>query len=1381
MNIRRPFLVIFTGLGALLLLGTTLALLHPDATRAAPAATVRYVSATYGNDSSDCTDAQHPCKTIQYALAQAAEGDEIHVHLGVYTATLAITRSVTLQGGWGVSEVMGWLSWMRSGCNPDGTVLDGEGAGRVIQISGNVTPVIDCFTVTGGDATGLGGSPTGDDAGGGIYGQDAAPIFINSIISGNLASSTGTAYGGGIYLRNAPATAVISNNVITHNVAAGPTSGIGRGGGIYLGDSSVQVLSNTIGRNRAGNEDGYGGGIAVEGGQPIIADNLIFGNTGALGGKGIGGGIYIWSGTPATVERNEIAYNIALFGSGSAGEPAQGGGLYYAGNPSVAAIIRGNYIHDNIATASTPPDGEGGGIYLFRLSSGSVVEGNRLESNVAGHNGSGKGGGAYVAEGDLTLAHNTFTDNSANRAGGNTDKGWGGGLYAEGGALTLQNNVITANFGSVFSGFPNQAEGYGGGIALSDTLASVVNNTIVGNVGTRGDNVGTGGGIYGFGGRLEIRDNLIADNQTSEGTDGSGGGLYLQNTVLIMERNLILRNRATGSLLAQGGGMRIATCSAFTLTNNIVAQNEASEQGSGVAIFDSAGSLAHNTIAENFDGIGVGVEVHGGTVVLSNTILVDNAIGITVIDGGTAILESTLWDNGLDWGGDGTIVTGTHNYWGSPAFVNPADDNYHLRAGSAAIDVGVDAGVNTDIDGEPRPRGSAPDLGADEFTCLARVGSTDYPSVQQAVNAAPFGGTVQVAEGVCYENVSIGTGKSVTLEGGWNTTFTARYADPATRTTIDGAGLGRVIDIAQATVALDGLTLTGGDATGLGGSGIGYDVGGGVYGTNSTVTVANCVVTDNVASRSTIGWGGGLGFVGGSVTLSNTQVLSNVASTASNGYGGGAYFRSDEATVINSTVEENIASTTGFGRGGGIAFHFVTDATFRNTLVRGNRTGEIFQGQGGGLYVYASSLDMEGDRLEGNLASSMGYGGGLFAEEHSTLLLKDVTVAGNTADNSGGGLYVFTSTLTISGSAIYNNATGNGGGIFLDDTAGAVLMGNEVYSNTAMYNGGGIYLWQSSNGTLTGNRVFGNLAGAGGGGIALGYGGGATIEGNEVFGNGAEYGGGCYLFYSDDIVLRNNDLQDNEARESGGGIFALSSHNLSVVDNELYNNEAWESGGGIYALSSLDLSVEDNDLHANEATSGGGISIAGSRGEIAANRIYGNIGGLGSSAVEIHSSSPVTLTRNLVYDNNRGNTAVWLYDNGASIYLLNNIVAENTPDDGQGIEVSNSTAYFVHNTLARNTSPSTPLEGMHVTNGGEVVMTNTILVSHEIGILVDSGCTATLEATLWGSGPWANGTDWSSSGTILTGLTTTGATRPSWTPTAATTTSAPGRPPSTEG
>ena len=106
-------------------------------------------------------------------------------------------------------------------------------------------------------------------------------------------------------------------------------------------------------------------------------------------------------------------------------------------------------------------------------------------------------------------------------------------------------------------------------------------------------------------------------------------------------------------------------------------------------------------------------------VTLVNTILVGHSVGISVGQGTTATVRYTLWQgNDTDIGGTG-LVTHTHPVIGNPAFVDPAVDNYHLTAVSAARDAGDPAGVppapDHDADGVLRPQGPAVDLGAYEW------------------------------------------------------------------------------------------------------------------------------------------------------------------------------------------------------------------------------------------------------------------------------------------------------------------------------------------------------------------------------------------------------------------------------------------------------------------------------------------------------------------------------------------------------------------------------------------------------------------------------------------------------------------------------------------
>jgi fibronectin-binding autotransporter adhesin len=207
---------------------------------------------------------------------------------------------------------------------------------------------------------------------------------------------------------------------------------------------------------------------------------------------------------------------------------------------------------------------------------------------------------------------------------------------------------------------------------------------------------------------------LTANVIESNGTGLRGGGVYIRYSDPDLDGNIIRVNSARW-----GGGLYLEYSDAV-LTNTVIAENQAPSNGggSGLYVMGSSPRLLHTTIADNSGGDGSGVYVTESTVpayssdvVLTNTILANHSVGITVTTGSTAALEGMLFhSNSTDTGGGGTFF-GSHYLWGDPHF---SADGYHLLSGSAALDVGLSAGVTTDVDGDRRPDCVIPDLGADE-------------------------------------------------------------------------------------------------------------------------------------------------------------------------------------------------------------------------------------------------------------------------------------------------------------------------------------------------------------------------------------------------------------------------------------------------------------------------------------------------------------------------------------------------------------------------------------------------------------------------------------------------------------------------------------------
>lgn len=411
-----------------------------------------------------------------------------------------------------------------------------------------------------------------------------------------------------------------------------------------------------------------GGNITVT----IEGLRIIGGDPAGLGGSYSwtheGAGMYVMSAT-ATISNTEIRGNDA---GGNQLESCYGGGLYLTNS---CATLIGNTISNNRAGHGS---GSGGGLYL--TNSRAILTGNTISNNAAGGM-EASGGGLGARDSSVTLISNTISNNSA--SGASYSLGDGGGLHVLHGNAVLIGNTISGNLAE------GRFDGRGGGVYLNGANATLIGNAILGNE-TRGLLGGSGHGLHMRGGSFELIGNTIRDNTCPwAGEDVYAGGLYLGD------------------------------CDSATLINNEVAGNQAIV-GSGLYIENCPSRLLHTTVVGN-GGVGSGIYVGGATTLaLTNTILVSHTVGISVTAGSTATLEATLWGtdawaNDVDWGGTGAIITGTINYWGDPAFKHPVSGNYRIAENSAAKDVGVNAGVSTDIDGQSRPYGSGYDIGADEF------------------------------------------------------------------------------------------------------------------------------------------------------------------------------------------------------------------------------------------------------------------------------------------------------------------------------------------------------------------------------------------------------------------------------------------------------------------------------------------------------------------------------------------------------------------------------------------------------------------------------------------------------------------------------------------
>jgi predicted outer membrane repeat protein len=529
--------------------------------------------------------------------------------------------------------------------------------------------------------------------GGGIF-ANSADITIGTFNSNSAAEGGGLFVTGGV---------VLTDSWLQQNVASAGNGGAlnagsaqlrgvfiidnhasADGGGAWVrADSSpAHVFGSLLASNTAG---GLGGGVYVSG-TLVLTAGTEFGNAAVAGGggayaqdativhgsfqlnvvsttSGLGGGLLV---------RNALSLSDTQFLTNSA---FAGGGAYISGT----LVVTGGQFISNTAGDGLGFGGAGGGVYVVGAA---TLSGARFERNREVNFGTADGGGLFALR-SLVLSGTQFISNTAN--------GRGGGVNVLGiGTVTVIASEFTGN-GALQCG------------GLASPILNVLDTQFVANTVTGG----SGGGACAFT-SASIRGGRFENNSA-----GAGGGLIALNGVLLITNTQFISNSAT----QVGGAVLELTNFAVNsrIVNSLFARNQASVGAALDLINQGGGSTAilHSTFVDRGLNPAQAIALGQGGFAITDTIVVSHAVAISQTTGSVREDYNMFFGNTADR--LGTVSSGGHSFDGNPAFVNSADDNYHLSLGSAAIDAGINAGISFDFDGDPRLLGAGFDIGFDEF------------------------------------------------------------------------------------------------------------------------------------------------------------------------------------------------------------------------------------------------------------------------------------------------------------------------------------------------------------------------------------------------------------------------------------------------------------------------------------------------------------------------------------------------------------------------------------------------------------------------------------------------------------------------------------------
>ncbi len=414
---------------------------------------------------------------------------------------------------------------------------------------------------------------------------------------------------------------------------------------------------------------------------------------------------------------------------------------------------------------------------------------------------------------------------------------------------------------------------------------------------------------------------------------------------------------------------------------------------------------------------------------------------------------------------------------------------------------------------------------------------------------------------------------------------------PTQKATLNANGYANTVitlAILNSTTTLERLVITGGANT-FDGSG------GGIYIGHQNVFIVDCEIKDNTSATS----GGGIRVYDNSGTFSMKGCT--VSGNSATDDGGGMYVANRKSDAI--TIEGCVFSDNTARNGGGILYANVHTGSDGPLILKDCTVSKnTVTGNGGGVYLDASGIMMEGGKISGNTATS---GGGVYVGTGGTFAMNGGTIGGSADDDGntadiGGGVYVDTDgEFTMEDGAMISKNTAIvagyvGGGVYNN---GAFMMkaNASISKNTATKGaGGGVCVGSTGVFTMEGGTISENKtmasSGYGAGGVYVSTGT-FKMDGGKISGNTADFGGGVSIANRGKFDMTGGEISGNTAKNPASGILTegggVKTHGgtFTMSGGEVKGNFG-NTGAGVYVyyndtftMSRAAKVAEDNDIY----------------------------------------------------------------------------------------------------------------------------------------------------------------------------------------------------------